>query len=267
MNLTSKALLVTLSFAMLTTTSCMMEEDLVAKAGKASIQIDLSTAADFSTETKAVNESDYLNLNNYKIEIWQNETLKKDFTYSDRPASIELPNGTYTLKAYYGTDAAYSRTGFRMEGGTIFNMEGQNMTVPCNCYPTVGKLKVQFDASMASYFSDYQVVFTTPSIPDNTVTWTKSDSEPWYIRLAKGGETVTAVITLTPKSDYVVSSTTVPVTRTHLLKPNEAWALQIAPSYTSNNGQLGISIKIDSGTNDKPIDIIVPTEWTQTTQN
>ena len=59
MNLTSKALLVPLSFAMLTTTSCMMEEDLVAKAGKASIQIDLSTAADFSTETKAVNESDY----------------------------------------------------------------------------------------------------------------------------------------------------------------------------------------------------------------
>ncbi|MGM9758775.1 MAG: DUF4493 domain-containing protein [Parabacteroides sp.] len=248
-------------------TSCVMEEDMLAKAGKASVTIDLNADAAFTTETKAVDEHAYTNISNYTVEIWQNETIKKSFAYSDRPSSIELPNGTYTLKAFYGTDMTYSRTGFRVEGGTIFNLEGQDMTVPCNCYPTAGKLKVQFDASMTNYFTDYYVVFTTPSIPDNTVIWTKSDTDPWYIRLAKGGETVTAAITLTPKSDYVVSSTTVPITRTHLLKPNEAWALQIAPAYTSNNGQLGISIKVDTGTNDKPIDIIVPTEWTQTTQN
>lgn len=261
MNLTSKALLVSLSFAMLTTTSCMMEEDLVAKAGKASIQIDLSTAADFSTETKAVNESDYSNLDNYQIEIWQNETLKKEFPHSERPASIELPNGTYTLKAYYGTDAAYSRTGFRMEGSSIFNVEGKDLTVTCNCYPTVGKLQVIFDANMVTYFSDYQVVYTTSSIMGNSVTWSKNDLDPWYIKLPQNGETVTATIKLTPKSEYVTNGASTTVTRTRVLKPTEMWTLEVAPNYTSTNGTLGISISIDTTTEDKTIEIIVPAEW------
>lgn len=242
-------------------TSCVMEEDVIAKAGKADVRIELSTSADFEPTTKAVNESDYQNLNNYTVEIWQNETIKKSFPYTEKPASIELNNGTYTLKAYYGTKADYSRTGFYVEGATVFNIEGASKSVSCQCAPVVAKLKVNFTTDMATYFSDYKVIYTTQSITGTAVTWAKNDTDPWYIKVAQNGETVKATIQLTPKAEYVSKNTTTNIERTYALKPNEMWTLEIAPSYTTTKGQLGISINIDSSTNDKPIDIVIPAEW------
>lgn len=241
--------------------SCVMEDDVIAKAEKADVQIELSASTDFEPTTKAVNENDYQTLDNYSIEIWQNETIKKSFTYKDRPSSIELTNGTYTLKAFYGTKADYSRTGFYVEGATVFNVEGNNQTVSCKCEPVVAKLKVNFTTEMATYFSDYKVIYTTQSITGTAVTWAKNDTDPWYIKLAQNGETVKATIQLTPKTEYVSKGTTTSIERTYVLKPNEMWTLEIAPSYTTTKGQLGISINIDSSTNDKPIDIVIPAEW------
>ena len=82
-----------------------------------------------------------------------------------------------------------------------------------------------------------------------------------YIKVAQNGETVKATIQLTPKAEYVLKNTTTSIERTYALKPNEMWTLEIAPSYSSSKGQLGISIKLDTSTNDRPIDIVVPSEW------
>ena len=243
-------------------TSCVMEEEVIAKAGKADVQIELSASTDFEPTTKAVNESDYQNLNNYTVEIWQNETIKKSFPYAQIPSSIELNNGTYTLKAYCGTQANYSRTGFYVEGATVFNIEGESKSVSCQCKPVVAKLKVNFTPEMATYFSDYKVIYTTQTITGTAVTWAKNDTDPWYIKVAQNGETVKATIQLTPKAEYVLKGTTTSIDRTYVLEPNKMWTLEIAPSYTTTKGQLGISINIDSSTNDKPIDIVIPAEWT-----
>lgn len=239
--------------------SCMQEE-LQAVANKANIQIELDNATDFQP-TKAVDESTYQDLSKYSLEIWQNETLKNSFSYVNKPSSLELANGTYTLKAFYGTKSKYSRTGFYVEGSTIFNVEGKDQTVTCRCEPTMGKLKVKFDASMSTYFTDYEVVYTTSSITGEAVKWAKNDVDPWYIEVARNGETVTATIKLTPRTDYVSNGTSTSVVRTYTLQPNKLWTLEIAPSYSSSKGQLGISIKLDTSTNNRPIDIVVPSEW------
>ena len=239
--------------------SCMQEE-LQAVAGKANIQIELDNATDFQP-TKAVDESTYQDLSKYSLEIWQNETLKNSFSYVNKPSSLELANGTYTLKAFYGTKSKYSRTGFYVEGSTIFNVEGKDQTVTCRCEPTMGKLKVKFDASMCIYVTATAVIYTTSSITGEAVKWAKNDVDPWYIEVARNGETVTATIKLTPRTDYVSNGTSTSVVRTYTLQPNRLWTLEIAPSYSSSKGQLGISINLDTSSNDRPIDIVVPSEW------
>ena len=246
-------------------TSCVMEEEMITKAGQATVRIELNADAAFGPETKAVNISDYENKDNYTVQILKEGQLYENHSwkYAEKPTTITLPIASYTLKAFYGTDAPYSRTGFYVEGTQSFAVTGEEevKTVTASCTPVVGKLVTAFDEKMATYFSDYKVVYTTSTITGEEVAWAKDDTDPWYIKVPKGGETVTAKIILTPKAEYDSKQTKKEVTETYTLHPNKAWTLQIAPNYTAINGKLGISITIDEKTNDHEIDIVVPSDW------
>lgn len=244
-------------------TSCVMEEEMLTKAGQATVRIELNADAAFGTETKAVNEEGYKVLANYTIQILQNGQIvgENNYPYNSLPNSIQLSNGSYTLKAFYGTDVPYSRTAFYVEGTQPFSIEGEDRIVSVNCTPTVGKLITQFDPLMATYFDDYKVTYTTSSIPSGNMVWAKNDTDPWYIRVPETGETVTATITLTPKTVYDAKGTVKTVTKTYKLERNKAWTLAVAPNYTATNGKLSISITIDEKTDDHEIDIVVPADW------
>ena len=54
-------------------TSCVMEEEMITKAGQATVRIELDADAAFGPETKAVNENDYKNINTYQVEIRKND--------------------------------------------------------------------------------------------------------------------------------------------------------------------------------------------------
>ena len=246
-------------------TSCVEEEMMAQAKGEAEVRIELNADAAFGTSTKAVNENDYKNENNYTVQILKDGQIvdNHNYKYAECPTTITLPIASYNLKAFYGTDALYSRTGFYVEGTQSFAVTGEDgvKKVSVTCEPVVGKLITQFDAQMATYFSDYKVVYTTSSITGEQVTWAKNDTDPWYIKVAKGGETVTAKIILTPKAEFDSKQTKKEVTETYTLSPNKAWTLQISPNYTATNGKLGISITIDETTNDHEIDIVVPSDW------
>ena len=242
-------------------TSCVMEEETLTKSGEATVRIELNADAAFGPGTKAVNESDYTNKNNYTVQILKDGEVYKNhsYNYANRPDFITLPIASYTLKAFYGTDTLYSRTGFYVEGTKTFSVTGEEgvKNVSVDCEPVAGKLIAQFDSQMSTYFSDYKVVYTTSSITGEQVTWAKTDTDPWYIKVPKGGETVTAKIILTPKAEFDSKQTKKEVTEDYTLAPNKAWTLQIAPNYRATNGQLGISFTIDSTTVDHNIYIVV----------
>ena len=246
-------------------TSCVMEEETLTKSGEATVRIELNADAAFGPGTKAVNESDYTNKNNYTVQILKDGEVYKNhsYNYANRPDFITLPIASYTLKAFYGTDTLYSRTGFYVEGTKTFSVTGEEgvKNVSVDCEPVAGKLIAKFDSLMTTYFSDYKVVYTTSSITGEQVTWAKNDTDPWYIKVPKGGETVTAKIILTPKAEFDSKQTKKEVNEVYTLAPNKAWTLQIAPNYRATNGQLGISITIDSTTVDHNIDIVVPPHW------
>ena len=45
------------------------------------------------------------------------------------------------------------------------------------------------------------------------------------------------------------------------MKWGTMWTLSVNPKVNSTTGKVGITIKFDDSTNDKPIDIEIPSEW------
>ncbi len=239
----------------LTAQSCSSTEEPIQTGGTGSVTLSLNPQTAF---TKAVDESAYTNVNNYTVQVLNSDgSTAQEFTYSEKPASITLNNGTYTLKAFYGTESLASRNSFYVEGSTNFQVQGEPVTVSVDCYPTCGKVQATFASNMDEFFSDYSIVYTTAAMEaeSQSAVWAKDDTEPWYLKVAKEGETVTATIQVTRTSD----SKTATVERTYTLAPNKSWTLNIAPA--DDNGSIGIVITVDETTDDEEIDIEVPADW------
>ena len=235
--------------------ACSTSQDPTVENGTGRISLGVTTSTAFS---RAVTESDYSNVNNYTVQILDNEGEQvQEFQYGEKPENITLKNGSYTLKAFYGTEHEASRNEFYVEGSTSFSVAGDEKQVTVDCYPTCGKVAVKFASNMDESFSDYSVVYKTNALTaaGKTAVWAKGDSEPWYLKVDKAGETVTATIQVTRVSD----SKSATVERTYTLAPGKSWTLNIAPA--DENGGLGISITVDETTDDEEIDIEVPSDW------
>lgn len=240
-------------------TSCVSEErdSVIGKNGVGGLILNVTSDTGFQSRT--VNEEDYSNINEYKVQIIDKETseVKKEFLYKDAPEKIELNNGSYNLKAFYGKDSNASQDNFYVEGITSFNIDGKDIPVSVSCVPTCAKVIVNFSDDMSEYFTDYSVEYTTKALKteSKSALWTKENKYPWYLKVDKEGENVEAVINFTRKSDGKSSS----VAKTYNMTYGMAWTLNVKPSI--NNGNLGISITINESTDDEVIDIIVPSDW------
>ena len=244
--------------------SCQQEElgGVPVAKGTGTITLELNAQPGFASgsKTKAVDEAAYKDKNGYTLQILSGDNIKDEFLCKDRPVSIELEEGAYKLKAFYGKEQVVSRNEFYVYGEKAFGVKGgdQDKSVSVECVPTCAKVQVDFDETMATYFSDYKVVYDTKALNGSTTaTWAKGDTEPWYLKVDKAGETVKATITLTPKAEYETKEASVVQTKT--LSPNQGWTLKVKPNY--NHGQLGLEITIDETTEDKPIDIVIPPTW------
>lgn len=242
----------------LAATSCSSEDEKSLDGRRNSVQFAITANAGFSTNTRAVNENSYADVNNYTVQILNSANkVVQEYLHSEMPASIELNNGLYTLKAFYGEDTHASRNAFYVEGSSAFTVEGKEANVTVDCQPVCGKVAVKFAGNMSAYFSDYSVVYETVALTaeGSTATWNKADTEPWYLKVKQGGETIKATINITRLSDNKSSSTV----RTFNLLPNKSWTLNIGPEI--KGGSLGLSISIDESTNDHVVDIVVPSDW------
>ena len=239
-------------------TSCVSEgEDSVLEGGVGTLSLSVTSETGF--KSRVVNESDYSNTADYTIQIIDKATsvVKKEFLYKDAPQKIELNNGSYDLKAFYGQDLNASQDYFYVEGNTSFTINGKEVSASVSCAPTCVKVIANFSSDMSEYFTDYSVVYATKALKaePTTVVWGKDNVAPWYLKVDKKGEDVEAVINFTRKSDGKSTS----VARTFNMLPGDAWTLNVKP--TVNNGDLGISITINESTDDEVIDIIVPSDW------
>lgn len=234
------------------------------------LDFNLSAATNFD-QTRALNENDYRNTQNYNVKVINvaNENVilecKASQLSSNLPKKVDI--GSYRVEAYYGTERDASRTEFYMFGDAVATIKAKEQkTVTVNCAPTCGKVSVSFDSQMATYYSDYNVTFGgTKKLGAKTFAWSKRDSEPWYIALDKSGETISYSINLTTKDEYLpegATTNTGVATGTFTLERNKAHKLTISPNYKpTTDGGVKVSIVIDDSTNDKNITWEVPVTW------
>ena len=251
-------------------TSCI-SNDLGLETG-GSLNINLNPRNDF-VQTRALSESSYRNTSNYRVKVvsTSNNNTVVDCLASELSNNLpkQLPFGTYEVSAVYGNEHAASRDEFLMTGSSIVTIKGnETTTATVNCKPTCGKVSVEFASDMATYFSDYNVVFKGTSLLNgSTFAWSKTDTEPWYVGLNSEGETINYTITLTANEDFVFDNNsadhgTHTVTGSFSLSRNCAHKLKVKASYNpSSEGGMGITITVDESTNDTPVDINIPISW------
>lgn len=250
--------------------SCVKEETRMnSKTG----QLDLELASGVQFKTRSVDESAYQNFDSYQVTITTDkgkQTFSGTFATLRSRLPMELEMGSYTIEASFGTEAAASRSSFKVEGEKTFTIQpGKTISTSVDCIPTCGKVSAAFDADMDIYYSAYSVDFSgTQALGGSTFSWAKTDTDPYYVQLDPVGETLSYSIGLKTKPEFATKledgsiQEDARVTGTFTLDRNKAYKLNIKPNYTeTSEGGLSIVITIDDSTVDHEIPIQVPIEW------
>ena len=243
------------------------EQEQQLASGQGLLSLSLYGGTDFTT--RALQESSYKNVDNYTVIVVDKDGVEKMNCKGSEVASympLTMSIGSYEIKAFYGTERPASRDAFYVYGeqkGSIKADQEESVNVVCT--PTCGRIAVNFDAEMSTYYSDYYVTFTgTEALGAETISWLKGDSEPWYVRLNEGGEKISFTITTVVKEEYLNNEQQGDTkTGTFTLERNKGYKMNISVNYTPTDlGGIEINVTIDESTNDKPVDIEVPIEWT-----
>lgn len=243
-------------------TACSADGDsLEVPEGKGYVKLDLNAETEFRTKASE-SEYEYKNVNNYTVQILQNGVLQgnHEYLYSEMPNFIELGNGSYSLKAFYGEDKAVYEGAdtlkLRFSDEEAFTLSGDTASVKLNCEPNSARINVAFAESMDTYFSDYQVVISTAAQGGSVYLWKKDTKGPVYFKV-NNQEKVGIKVELTPKT----GSKAEPYETTYTLSPKDAKKITVAAS--SSSGSLGITIKIDETVVEHVVNINIPSDWVE----
>lgn len=229
------------------------------EAGKGLLRLGLSAETGFRT-TKAVNESDYRDTGKYTVQIYKQQqsgdALVSSYTGATLPTDlIELSDGSYRVKAFYGEDKPASTSSMYVEGNEYFDIQSDKVSdVRVTCAPVCARVKFVFEG-MTTYFKDWQAIIDTEALGESSFIYKKEYTDPLYLRVKEGGEQVKVTFRITNSADKISE-----INRTYTMSPNRAMAITVKPA-AAQNGNLGISISIDGTTNDRPIDIEIPSDW------
>lgn len=239
-------------------TACTSEEDdALIPEGKGYVKLSLN--ADTGFQTKAVDESEYANKNNYTVQILKDGKVVSgcEWKYSEMPPFTELQNGTYTLSAFIGdsTKATYIDD-LCFLGSKSFVVKNDSAQVSVDCKPNSARINVVFGEEMEKYFSSYEVKINTVALSKlgTPFTWGKDKTGPVYFKVNKN-ETVNFAVQLT-KTDGTKAEDK---TFSYPLNPGNAKKITLTPNVTS--GSFELTIKIDETVVDHIVDIEVPSDW------
>lgn len=222
--------------------------------------VALNVNTDTGFQTRAAGDNAYKNLDNYTVQILQGDVVynNHEYAYSEMPEFIELPNGAYTFKAFYGTDKdkyiGADSTNIYFSAQQNFELRGDTTQIALTCKPNSARVNIVFDALMDTYFSDYSMSISTEAQNGSTYSWTKTTEGPIFFKVNQE-ESVSFVLSVTPKTGYTAKVTT----NKYTLSPGDAKKITVKPSV--NSGDLTISITIDDKTVEHKVDIDIPSDW------
>lgn len=234
-------------------TSCSSDEGDI-PSGEGTISLDVRTETGFLS--RAVNEADYQNLDNYTVQLLNGGKVMEEYSwkYTDIPSELKVDAGTYQVKAFYGNDVPASTESMYVEGVSeeVTLADGDAKTISVTCKPVCAKVTVTFDESMKESFTDYSVTFKTVALADGSWSWTKDNADPVYLKVGQEEE-VSATI------NYTENGNAKSVEKKYIMSPQRSMNIKV--SAVQSTGSAGISISVDESTVDHEQDIEVPGDW------
>lgn len=216
--------------------------------------------------TRAINESEFTNVNNYTVELYEGDTQKWSVLYADLPLKKTIDAGTYRLVAHYGENPLAALDQLYMEGSETFTVHnGETKTVNLTCVPANAKVSVKTSTDFARYFKDYQISVITDRMTEPLVYAKKdveTDGKEAYVQADKeNGTQVSVTFALTPQQDVTQTDTLSTFTRT--VKPQDCLTFTLKPDITTVSGGTlgGVTITIDDQVTTEDIHIVLPNTW------
>lgn len=244
--------------------SCSSDtEELLNESGTGFVSFSIQANAGFQT-TRAIDENDYENVDNYTVQIWEGEDLFNEYTPGNIPSSLKLDAGTYIVKAFSGEDLTASTEYMYVAGESEVTVAaGESKTAKIVCTPACAKVTIDFDKEMDTYFKDYSVSLQTKALNTSTYIWEKENTDPVYLKV-EDKESVSMKINLTNKEGKTITQD-----YSYSLSPKQAFTLHVKPQVKEpGDTGLGIVIEIDEGTNEPTeIEIDIPSNWIDDTTN
>ena len=235
--------------------SCSSDEDVQA-SGEGTIAFDVQ--ADTGFRSRALDEADYKDLDNYTVQLLSNSAVEQEWGYAELPSKVTVPAGTYQVKAFYGEDKPASTESMYVEGVSeeVVLADKETKSVSVVCKPVCAKVTVNFSDEMDVYFEDYSVAFSTTALAGETFVWKSDATDPVYLKVGNE-ELVKATITA------VKDGSPITVEKEYTMSPLDALNITVNPKVDEpEEGAANISIEIVTTTNDIEQDVTVPNDWT-----
>ena len=231
--------------------------------------IMINLAADLSY-TRAIDESTYSDVNNYRVSLYKGETaIFQNQLYSDLELTQEVDFGeTYTLTAFYGEDVAAGYDKLYVKGSETFSVaQGDTRMITLVCRPANAKFRVAYEGADANdsfedYFQDCAVSIQT-TFMDAPVTLTKADKDKeLYLKTGDTGTTANLTLALTDRDGDPVQVSGFETGKSIKLKPGVAYTLTIKPHKVDvEGGQFDLEITVDDGVTEEDITVTIPGDY------
>lgn len=241
-------------------TACSSDaDDVIAENGIGYVSLALNADTGFGAATKAMDESEYEDENNYTVQILKDGKVVEgmSWNYKDMPTEpIGLSFGIYVIKAFYGKDfEAISQDQLYSEGTENLRLDStEPQSVNVTCHATCAKLTVIYDdTEIKKYFERFNIGLSTQALGSGTYSYANTD--PVYLKVASVGEQVSVTYTFTGKDSYKDQT----ISRKYTLKPGQSKEVTITPSVTS--GKLSLTIKVDDTVETIECPIEIPSDW------
>lgn len=243
--------------------SCSNEEGKESVSGQGSIMVDLSTKLSYNS--RSIDESAYLNVNNYKVSLYKGEEpVYTDKLYGDLELEQSVDFGVpYTLTAYYGEDVAAGYDKLYVKGSETFTVsQGDKKTISIVCKPANARMTVVYDDKFDEYFQDCTVSIKT-SYMDEAWEMDKADAgQKLYLKTGDEGVQATLTFALTDNNGDPVSVDGFETSKVVDLKPCYSYTLTIKPDEAEiQGGKLGLDITINPDVTDEDVTVDIPGDY------
>lgn len=236
--------------------SCMSDNQITPTGSMSLTSLDADTTSlhignnGKVTRTSLSDElSSFLDVSDYTVQILDEaEKVVDEYKrYESMPSTIELPEGSFILKAFKGSDKAASFENPYFEGRTSFVVRDQmNTSVGVTCTLANARVTIESTPDFDKIYSDYTVDFSTDYIEEEdsvngSFTVNKGEERPLYLRTGQDGTDVG--ITVYVKKPEETEFTAFYVSEPLKLEPRQS--VRVLLSLSETNQGIGIDVMLD----------------------